>query len=601
MNLAPNYSSNSLISSGDTATLVESASILSLDESDADSDNTTSAPFSRAATYQTPSAPGYHETVVDPARSRRHHGISGVAHRALSVFRRSNRTSKAAPLNVVTPFASTPSVISTTGTLLLNAATTSNLQASPSTGRISSTSAERITTDRLSLLLKNHDVLDYDDNPIHGSMFHQTCLKIISPLNFEGIRLLGDYRLPKLQGLHAYVHNPYSNHLDDLSTFIQQLPSVTYIWLYFCDEKSDDPEWAWELTVKLARFVSALSTKECRYLSISDHHFCSHNPITYESPSDVEKDQKVSSTAGPLQPKPFESLWMFTAGLRLLFTPPWLNWMVQTINASPLNTLHLTPSGALPWSTILPLIPVKSYQSFCMQGVTFSDLIRFLSRNPKVDVLSPIRVQFDLPSKGEGSSKGGPTKLSSPFPDGFVLPTLRTVIAEPDFIVHLLTNTNTSARPLLHSFMISGSSFPHNPSKHNPCDEMVSLYNAIQCIKIIRVPRAHFDFTVSSIQCLAWLLSQPFEQEKSSKNTSCITRIRLSFVHTSKHSPYQQLEILLPLWLSNFPSLDEFKFDYFSKDCTGERQLIKSIYHTCPSVEILSIGSIQVRSRKELA
>ncbi|KDQ51172.1 hypothetical protein JAAARDRAFT_539379 [Jaapia argillacea MUCL 33604] len=44
---------------------------------------------------------------------------------------------------------------------------------------------------------------------------------------------------------------------------------------------------------------------------------------------------------------------------------------VQTINASPLNTLHLTPSGALPWSTILSLIPVKSYQSICIQGVAF--------------------------------------------------------------------------------------------------------------------------------------------------------------------------------------------------------------------------------------
>ncbi|KDQ51165.1 hypothetical protein JAAARDRAFT_199378 [Jaapia argillacea MUCL 33604] len=489
-----NKSSESLVSRDDTATLVDSASILSLEESE----TSTLRSVSRASTYTVQAS---YSQEKKPS-----HILRGT--KSLGFWERLGESWKDKPHDSTSRTIGSPTSLAEQ-TLELTGKK-SNLTHHHWTLGSSNSKSQVLSDHDFSLLLQQYDIQDGRGNQVSSPQFDKTTLKFTSSLNFEGLAYLGRSRLPvTLLGIHAYIHDPSSTHLDGLTGFLDQLPSLNHIWLYFCNENSDDPAWAGEVACKLVKFFQVLATKQCKLFSIVKYPSSAHssklelfpnlppNPNTSPSP-----DSQIESVH---HLRPLASLSTLTVGLPLMFAPPWVYWTARTINLSSIDSLYLTPPSPPDWPSILPLISARFLKRFCIQGITFVDLVAFLYRHQEIENLCPMNIQLDF----QGFAPTVPLSL----PAGFALPNLRTLIAAPEFALRLLTNTDIHSRPLLRSFILSGTSAPHTLSEHDPYPGIVSLDESIRCIKRVRIPLVEIECSVSCEGCLGWVLSREWGEE----------------------------------------------------------------------------------------
>ncbi|KDQ51169.1 hypothetical protein JAAARDRAFT_199381 [Jaapia argillacea MUCL 33604] len=566
MDLTRVDSSHSLLSCGDTDTIAETASVA------AKSETTTLRPSSRVSTYKPPHVSYSRGTIGSFTSSRLFAGISGLVRRVMSVFRGDETTSEQ-----------------------------SERHEKDISSPIDFLTAEGL--DRLSDLLFQHGILDDRRQRIDARKFHQTSLNISNPTNLEAVLgVLEGYQLPSLATLHADIIDLHYRDLSHVTAFIEKLSSLTNVYLDFCHEHLDDPGWVEETTPNLANFLDVLSTKNCQALCLQGSRRLPV-PTCLLSRESERLEAKGKAFLSPVERihgiQPITSLRTLDIQIPLMLTPPWHDWTTRTINLSPIDSLHLNPTIPIQMSSILPAIATKSFQTFSIQGVTFPDLMDFLSRQSIINVICPVYLTHDVFSELNGVGASDLVHSGS-FPrDGFILP-LQSLHAPAEFISRFLELIDTSRRPALHSFIIS-QGYLHSLRNHDPCDsESLALKKAIQAIKSIPIPNTELECTFSCVYCLTSFLRSACDQEKSLMTKpppSSVTRIKLH-LHGPECCPYPQIETILAEWLSSFPSLIEFKLrllwnssTWFASTSSCEQELLKAVQAKCPNLRSVVVGS----------
>ncbi|KDQ51158.1 hypothetical protein JAAARDRAFT_41422 [Jaapia argillacea MUCL 33604] len=572
----------SLASAAETDTVVGSDSIFSVDASE----TTTLRSPSRFSLYTLPSATHSQDTIRD--RTSAGLGILRAAQRVLMVLRRRPLRTETAPSGSAKQRPSPSSPPSGSGKEYLD-------------GSKSLYPMKSIPTDKLSSLFNRYGIIDLGKNPADATKLDQITIQITSPRDYSCLEVLNQsIGLPKLLGLHASVHEPHAETLHTLTAFVEKLSSVTCIWLYFCLEGLNEGELSGGIGVALSRFLCAVSSSGCVSLSICQYPYrhcslCSQRA----TPSGVggkekeaSKEKRFSSPTSslfkPAYPLPsagaptLSNLSSLHISLPLMLIHPWIDWTIRTINASNLSSLDLAALPSPDLSLVLPLISSPQLMCLLTHEAELADLIPFLSRHKEINCLSAMKIPGVFPEP--------PPKPSS-FPAGFTLPQLIAVVGTPGFIFHLLSQTEQSARPRLSSFNISTTEFPHD----HHLDKILPFLHTIQAIRGIHLPNVQFTCTLPCLECLTWLITQPMAILRTSKSEDGVYHIRLAYTSlpSERRFPFDDMQLLLPRWLSSFPCLKEFTLEFgreTSRSVDDERELMEGIRKSCPGISVVAVA-----------
>ncbi|KDQ51164.1 hypothetical protein JAAARDRAFT_62739 [Jaapia argillacea MUCL 33604] len=346
----------------DTRTIVSPASIFSLDESET---ATLRAPSLSSGSLFSKSQ----ETIV-PKKARR--GMMGIIQCVLTPFNKSDSTNDklSDPCNPLT---------------------------------------------EISRLLKRYKISTISGHRAKAKKLSSTILYISTQLDYECIeaitRLPYPY-LPKFAGISVCIHEPYTNKLKTLTDFVERMSALGAVFLTFClrhDERRNKVErWKEGENEALVGFLGALEGKDCGLLVIDEHRgiwLCrSQHPdgpqfeVSEPSHANPEKlpspPPLPSSYSVPVLPSPLSTLTILEISHPLMFASPWLTYLTQTINSSPLVSLSLR-SDNLPfqdWSSLLHNISVPSLQSLCISGqLQRVDFMEFRERHKTVRMWGYVR------------------------------------------------------------------------------------------------------------------------------------------------------------------------------------------------------------------
>ena len=274
----------------------------------------------------------------------------------------------------------------------------------------------------------------------------------------------------------------------------------------------------------------------------------------------------------------------------LLYYPFRYHWTLKTLNTSPLTTLSLESLNlsTADWSQLLPylILPSLSKLSIANCRIIFADLTAFLTRHPSITTL-------DL-----NKSTPIPYAHNPPFPKD-ILPELTTLIAYPEYLIHLLRppSDDHSVLPALTSITL-----PYPPSLYSSHQsdqsDLTFLDTALSSIAIR--PLSHSEITLtlefwSSARMLEWFTRHVLQGPKVSVLGSLhhIGSLRLLIMDVLFELNDATMEVLAR-WLGLFPRLQYVMLgesSYFINLKEGAaKTLVKPVGENCPRVEVMIGG-----------
>ncbi|KDQ51160.1 hypothetical protein JAAARDRAFT_211294 [Jaapia argillacea MUCL 33604] len=577
MQALPRRSFESLLSAADTETIVDSGSIFS--------ETTTLRSPSRLSLYTLPSATHSQGTII--GRTSAGSGILRAAQRVLTVLRRRPPRTETASHGEQRPSPSLPPPDAGKEDL---------------DGGKSHYPMKSIIIDDPSSLLRQYVIIDLYKNPADATKLDQITIPMTSPRDYSCLEVLRQsISISKLRGLHACIHEPHAEMLHTLTIFVEKLASLSSIWLYFCLEGLNEREFSSEalsgsVSLALSRFLSAISSRGCISLSICKYPYCHCSFCSPRATGGKDKEaprtkpfpSPTSSSSKPNYPLPstdaptLSNLSSLHISLSLMLTHPWVDWTIRTINASPLVSLYLTTLPSPDWSSVLPLISSPHLKCLFAHGAELADLIPFLSRHKEINRVFSVKIPgvFQEPSPKPSS-----------FPAGFTLPQLTEIIGTPEFIFRLLSKTKPFARPRLSSFVVLTDECPHD----HHLDEIPLFLHTIQSIRGIRLPNVQLKCRLQCLECLTCLITQPMAKLQTSKSEEAVYRICLAYhnLPNERRFPFDDMQHLLPSWLSSFPHLKEFTLEFgkqASRSVDDERELMECIRKSCPGISMVAVA-----------
>ncbi|KDQ51144.1 hypothetical protein JAAARDRAFT_538784 [Jaapia argillacea MUCL 33604] len=453
----------------------------------------------------------------------------------------------------------------------------------------------------LSLLIHRFSFRRYPGQTLdlNDLAYPRTCLEVSSPLNFSGIEVLSrTSHFPLIGGINATFYRENALKLRDLSRFVAKLTVVNEVGIYFYSNPFHvfPPEWSGTITSEcLLDFLDALHGEQCtRFWSAQPaQNFISFFSITPTSSSRI------------CRARPLHTLEDVSISASIYLLPPIQDWSIRTMNLSPITSLFLHCADLPPsaWTSVLSQVTIRSLKALSIQGtVPYLDLIDFLNRHSNITILYLNHCNPDHPSVHDGE----PHLLDGPvLPDGF-LPNLIYLTGPPECHLHFLKNRKPSTFPHLATFCI----FPTDTSAPRRCQGYPFLtnlsphvlgYTSLANDALEHIQSLPYDCSVTIVvgckECVDWLLRQRRGGEVEiglgdDAVKGGVTGILLALRGDAWLSEGDMMT-LLPAWLSTFPSLSRFSFESLGPSVDFEDRLLEAILEACPNIPFLQNSHTQ--------